>query len=55
MKKEERRDEHDALGVVQLVEIPGQRPPGRPKETWRSEGKPSRCAGSRHKYVEDHR
>ena len=29
----ERRDELDALGRVRLVEVPGHRPPGRPKKT----------------------
>ena len=31
----ERRDERDALGRVRLVEVPGRRPPGRPKKTWK--------------------
>ena len=31
----ERRDEQDALGRVWLVEVPGHRPPGRPKKTWK--------------------
>ena len=31
----ERRDERDALGRVQLVEVHGRRPPGRRRKTWR--------------------
>ena len=31
----ERRDERDATGRVRLVEVPGRRPPGRPKKTWK--------------------
>ena len=30
-----RRDERDALGRVRLVEVPGRRPPGRQKKTWK--------------------
>ena len=30
-----RRDERDTLGRVRLVEVPGRRPPGRPKKTWK--------------------
>ena len=31
----ERRDERGALGRVGLVEVPGRRPSGRPRKTWK--------------------
>ena len=29
-----RRDEAEILGKTQLIEVPGRRPPGRPRKTW---------------------